>query len=47
MAVTRAKLQIFIVGDTETLSTDCVLSYLVNYSRENGRVLPLVDFIDE
>ena len=47
VAVTRAKRQLFIIGDSDTLGSDAVLSSLVSYSHEVGMYLPLSNLLDE
>jgi superfamily I DNA and/or RNA helicase len=47
VSVTRAKRQLLIIGDSETLSVDPVLDSLVDYSAQVGIVIPLEDLLDE
>lgn len=47
VAVTRAKKQVFIVGNSETISADIVLKSLYDYACENGEILSAATFVDE
>ena len=47
VAVTRAKKQVFIVGNSETISADFVLKSLFDYACENGERLSAATFVDE
>ena len=47
VAVTRAKKQVFIVGNSETISANFVLQSLYDYACENGEILSAATFVDE
>ena len=45
VAATRAKRQLLIIGDSSTLQSDTVLSSIVTYARDNGRLIQLNDLL--